>query len=104
MIRGLGVNIEGDSQEWGIVTTLDLLFKWPLENFEEAVSGAIIVTEAETGNILASASSPAYSPRQLVKYLESSGEEFLNKSMICQYPPGSIFKIVVMAAALEEEL
>ncbi|NLP31350.1 MAG: hypothetical protein GX363_09515 [Clostridiales bacterium] len=104
LIRGLGVNIEGDSQEWGIVTTLDLTIQMAAEKIlEEAkVSGAIIVTEAETGNILASASSPAYSPRQLVKYLESSGEEFLNKSMICQYPPGSIFKIVVMAAALEE--
>ncbi|NLY71771.1 MAG: hypothetical protein GX076_08880 [Clostridiales bacterium] len=104
LIRGLGIDIKGDNHEWGIVTTLDLDIQRAAEKILEEAneSGAIIVVEAATGNILASASSPSYSPKQIVKYLESSGEEFLNKSMNCQYPPGSIFKIIVIAAGLGE--
>lgn len=102
LIPGLGIRVEGDARDWGVLTTLDLDIQMKAEKVlaDASVSGAIIVTDAASGDILASASSPVFSPHQVVEYLDSNKKEFLNKA-VCQYPPGSIFKIIVAAAALE---
>ena len=103
LIPGLGIRMEGDARDWGVLTTLDLNIQRAAEQVLEdaSVSGAIIVTNAASGEILASASSPVFSPYEIYEYLDSSDKEFLNKA-VCQYPPGSIFKIAVAAAALEK--
>ncbi|MDD4582597.1 MAG: penicillin-binding protein 2 [Eubacteriales bacterium] len=104
LIPGFGINIKGESGDWGVLTTLDLEFQKIAERalFDAGVSGAVIITDSANGEILASASSPVYNPHQIVDYLQSSEKEFLNKATNCQYPPGSIFKIIVAAAALEK--
>lgn len=104
LIPGLGIRIRGEAQDWGVLTTLDLDLQKAAEKVlaDASVSGAIIVTDAASGEILVSASSPVFSPFQIEEYLESNEKEFLNKSTKCEYPPGSIFKIIVAAAALEQ--
>jgi peptidoglycan glycosyltransferase/penicillin-binding protein 2 len=47
------------------------------------------------------AAAPSYDPARVEEYLDSSNEELLNKATQSLYPPGSIFKIIVAAAALE---
>lgn len=59
----------------------------------------IIVMEPKTGAILAMANRPDYSP---AKYGESSPESRRNHAIQLNYEPGSVFKIVTSAAALEE--
>ncbi|MFH1840743.1 MAG: penicillin-binding transpeptidase domain-containing protein [Candidatus Shapirobacteria bacterium] len=65
--------------------------------------GAIVVTEAKTGQVLALASSPSFDPNQIEPSLLSDEDKpFFNRALSGAYPPGSIFKIITAAAGLEE--
>jgi len=63
-----------------------------------AISGSVIVMEPKTGAILAMASLPAYDPANYWKYDKSL---FPNPAIASSYEPGSTFKVLVMAAALD---
>ncbi|MDR2667824.1 MAG: penicillin-binding protein 2 [Puniceicoccales bacterium] len=59
----------------------------------------IIVGEAETGKILALACHPSYDPNC---FFRASMESLRNRAICDCYEPGSVFKIVTVAAGLEE--
>jgi len=63
-----------------------------------AVSGSIIVMNPETGAILAMAADPCYSPNKFYDLPE--GATF-NPLVSAQFEPGSIMKLITMAAALD---
>jgi len=66
-----------------------------------AESGVIIVQEVATGEVLAMASYPDYNPDSPAK----SPQEFLtNLAISSLYEPGSVFKLVTYAAALDSGL
>lgn len=69
---------------------------------KKVAKGAVVVMEAGTGDLLAMAGRPAYHPAQVEVYLQNGGEERFFDHCTALYPPGSIFKIAVAAAALEE--
>jgi penicillin-binding protein 2 len=81
---------------------------------EESVSnkvGAIVAINPLSGEILAMASSPTFNPNEFAKGMDKRVWERLvsnlqfplqNRVLSGQYPPGSIFKIVVALAGLEE--
>jgi len=62
-----------------------------------AEGGTIMVMDPKTGGLLASASYPTYSPAEFNKYSE---EVWRDPAISAQYEPGSIFKIITMAAGL----
>jgi penicillin-binding protein 2 len=73
--------------------------------------GAIVALNPNNGEILAFASSPSFDPNAFIDGLDKTEWErlnstentpLLNRAISGQYPPGSIFKIVVALAALEE--
>ncbi len=73
--------------------------------------GAVVVLDAHTGEILAAASSPSYDPTEFVmgisaqrwSELSNSPEQPLfNRAFQGLYPPGSIFKVLTAAAALDQ--
>ncbi len=73
--------------------------------------GAIVAIDPENGEILAMASSPAFDPNVFIRGLDldtwremvSGGDHTLqNRAISGLYPPGSIFKIAVALAGLEE--
>lgn len=67
-----------------------------------AESGTIIVMDPRNGQILAMASQPAYDPN---RYFETQPHElFANPAISQVYEPGSVFKVVTMAAALDSGL
>ncbi|QOX63167.1 penicillin-binding protein 2 [Anoxybacterium hadale] len=103
IIPGLGISSTVANPDCGVITTLDLNIQKKAEQVlkDAGRSGSIIVVDAKTGDVLAGASTPAYNPAHVEQYLNSSNEEFLNKVTQSLYPPGSIFKIIVAAAALE---
>lgn len=109
-VRGLGLAQNGVSggslQPSALVTTVDKALQEKVEEVlrERAVTGAAVVMDTETGQILAMASTPAFDPNRLDGYLASDGGELMNKALQGQYPPGSVFKIAVAAAALESGL
>lgn len=63
-----------------------------------AKAGTVIVADPKTGAILAMSSFPSYDP---VRYYEYSDEYFKNPAISDTFEPGSIFKVLVMAAALD---
>ncbi len=80
------------------------------ENYK-ADSGAVVVMEAKTGRIVAMASAPTYDPNVWVggisakDYKKLTGKDsdypLLNRAIQGQSAPGSTFKVVSTAAAIE---
>ncbi len=66
-----------------------------------AKEGSVIVMDPKSGGILAMAAYPSYDPRNFVSY-----DKILYKSPLVasSYEPGSTFKVLVMAAAIEKKL
>ncbi|MFA7412659.1 MAG: penicillin-binding transpeptidase domain-containing protein, partial [Tissierellaceae bacterium] len=69
-----------------------------------SAKGAVIVTDIESGEILALASRPNFNQKNITAYLDKDDMALYNKAVQVSYPPGSIFKIVVLLAALEEDM
>ncbi|MCQ6557128.1 penicillin-binding transpeptidase domain-containing protein [Paenibacillus mendelii] len=68
----------------------------------EPKSATVIVADPSTMDILALANRPTYNPNQ---YWEVSDyASFYNHAIMSEYEPGSTFKIVTLAAAIEEGL
>lgn len=105
-IKGIGISQDKTTESLtpsALVTTVDSPLQKKVEEIlqRKAIYGAVVILERETGQILAMASSPAFNPNQIESYLDSQGSELINKAIQGQYPPGSVFKIAVAAAALE---
>ncbi|MBI3363007.1 MAG: penicillin-binding protein 2 [Chloroflexi bacterium] len=63
-----------------------------------ATTGTIVVMDPKTGEILGMASWPTYDPNNFVNEPEANR---VNPALSAQFEPGSIFKVLTMAAALE---
>ncbi len=63
-----------------------------------ATGGTVIVEEPKTGKILAMTNSPTFNPN---KYWEFNLSSFLNPAVQAVYEPGSVFKILTMAAGID---
>ncbi len=73
-------------------------------------NGAIVVLERDTGRILSMVSSPGFNPNwadfdnfnsDWSSYFPDERQRFFNRATQGQYEPGSIFKVISMAAAME---
>lgn len=70
----------------------------------KASGGTIIVMNPKTGEVLALASRPSFDLRNPDLSDESKLALFRNRAITDQYEPGSVFKLITMAAALNEGL
>ncbi len=105
IIRGLGfrkVEAPEDGSSYSIKLTLDYHIQNIIESIMEDndINGSIVVMDVKNGDILGMASKPDFDQNNLDRYIKSSGNELINKS-IWQFDLGSIFKTVVAAAAIE---
>ncbi|GFR35770.1 peptidoglycan D,D-transpeptidase FtsI family protein [Thermobrachium celere] len=92
----------GDS----IVLTIDAKLQDRIYNRFGNDRGAAVCLNVKTGEILAMVSKPSYNPNLIDKNFEdysndNIGKPFVNKAIAEYYPPGSVFKIVTAAAAIE---
>lgn len=88
-----------------LVLTIDRTVQYVVEEqlrrvIEEtgAESGTIIVMDPRTGAILAMANLPCYQPYD---YFDAEDGMLLNPAVSKQYEPGSVMKLITMAAALD---
>lgn len=84
--------------------TLDARLQREAARLLEGKRGAAVVIDPRTGDILALASAPAFDPNRLTPELFSGDREraaLLNRAIRGLYPPGSTFKVVTAALALE---
>lgn len=65
----------------------------------KAKSGFVVIMDPDTGGIIAMASYPTYDPKLYFKFDKSL---FKNPIIADAYEPGSVFKIFIMAAAIDE--
>jgi penicillin-binding protein 2 len=94
-----------------VITTVDRRIQEAAERAMVGRSGAVIVMDPRNGDVLAMTSSPAFELDRLTGNLDK--EEWLkvirdpltplmNRALQSQYAPGSVFKVVVAAAGLQE--
>ena len=94
--------IMGDS----IVLTLDARLQTYIYNQLQGYKAGAIILEPATGKLLAMVSTPSFDPNTLsdnysILTDDTEGSPLLNRAAQGKYPPGSVFKIVTAAAALE---
>ena len=93
-----------------LTLTLDLALQQQAEALLEGKKGAIVVIDVNTGGVLALASAPAFDPNMFARRFSSSEWDALtsdpakpmqNRALQSAYPPGSIFKLMMAVAGLE---
>ncbi|MBW2056572.1 MAG: penicillin-binding protein 2 [Deltaproteobacteria bacterium] len=96
-----------------VVLTIDLEVQKAVEDLLVGKIGAAVAIDPMSGRILAMASSPSFNPdlfasgicrEDWITLLNTPFHPLQNKAIQGQYPPGSVFKIITAAAALEEGL
>jgi len=83
--------------------TIDLDLQIAAEKALGNREGAVVILDPKTGEILALVSHPNYDPNRVWEALKHGRHPFMNRAL-ATYPPGSIFKVVTLTAALEEKL
>jgi penicillin-binding protein 2 len=106
LIPGLGykrLRLADSSGPSHVVLTLDSRVQKIVENVMDRYvnKGAVVVMLPATGEILAMASRPGFDANNLDQYLGRDAAPLLNRA-VAAYQPGSVFKLAVAAAALEE--
>jgi penicillin-binding protein 2 len=94
-----------------VVTTVDRRIQEAAERAMEGHAGAVVVMDPRSGDVLAMVSTPAFALDQFtgtigreawVQLIRDPAHPMLNRAVQSQYAPGSVFKIVVAAAGLQE--
>jgi penicillin-binding protein 2 len=91
--------------------TIDLDLQIAAEEALEGKPGAIVAMNPRTGEILAMVSRPAFDPNEFAvrisrdewnTLVNDPGKPLLNKAIQAQLAPGSVFKIIMSTAGLQE--
>jgi len=94
-----------------VVTTVDRRIQEAAERAMEGHAGAVVVLDPRDGDVLAMVSTPAFALDQFtgtidrdawVQLIRNPAHPMLNRTVQSQYAPGSVFKIIVAAAGLQE--
>jgi penicillin-binding protein 2 len=94
-----------------VITTVDRRLQEAAERAMSGRSGAVIVMDPRNGDVLAMTSSPAFELDRLtgsldrdewLKVLRDPLTPLMNRALQSQYAPGSVFKVIVAAAGLQE--
>ncbi len=96
--------------EDALVSNIQKIASGGFERVYDAKAGAAVVMNVNTGEVLAMASYPDYTPSDFVggisnenwaKYRDNTSKPLVNKAMQNSYSPGSTFKMVTAIAGLE---
>lgn len=95
-----------------IQTTIDISLQQIGEKvFSPEFIGAMIIIDPANGDILAVISRPTFDPNMFLSPIPADQwkelqeqKPFLNRAFNASYPPGSIFKLITVSAALEHNM
>jgi peptidoglycan glycosyltransferase len=116
--RLLGSRITGiltgrDPKGGSVVLTINAAAQQAAYTAMAKQKGAVVAIDPETGAILAAVSTPSYDPNSLSSHdadaiiaadktlTTDPAQPMLNRAFQQNYPPGSVFKVIVSAAALK---
>ena len=104
LLSGVAPEIENTlaNSKGGVALTLDSQVQKIAQRAADRYlpQGAVVVSEASTGRVLAMVSTPGFQPDTVGDLLQDKRSPLLNRAL-CHYNCGSVFKIVSVAAALE---
>jgi len=108
VIRGEGLAVNtaaADPARRNVVTTIDRNIQQAVETAmdEHIESGAVVVMQAGSGDILAMASRPGYNPSPAMigqSFASRQGDVYVDHCTSL-FQPGSVFKVVLAAAAID---
>jgi len=107
-VRVLGVKEPVKGQD--IALTIDSRIQKAAMDLLVGRKGAMVVMDLDKGEILAMASSPSFDPnffvegnRVVSQYCADPQAPLLNRAIGGQYPPGSVFKVIMALCALENK-
>lgn len=95
-----GISQPGNS----VKLTIDSRIQSAAEQALSGMSGAIVVLDPRTGAVLASATAPSYDNNDVetsISATEESGVSMYDRATQALYTPGSTFKVITLAAALD---
>ncbi len=96
-----------------VYLTIDRELQKNAEKALRGFTGAVVVLERDSGRVLAMASSPGFDSNMFAAQNPNGGAQYaalsqnsplLNRATQGQYPLGSVFKIITMAAGMESGL
>jgi len=92
-----------ESRGFDVCLTIDSRVQRVVEEVADELvpAGAVVVLSVPDADVLAMASRPGYDRARVEEYLEAPRSPLVNRA-VTAYPPGSVFKMVVAAAALQE--
>lgn len=106
LLAGLGYRIikddERKNRKLDIKLTLDYHIQDIIEKALDSrnLTGAIVVEDVNTGDIVGICSKPDFDPNDIEKYLTNNKRPLFNRA-VAQYNMGSVFKLVDLAAIFE---
>jgi len=107
------VRIQKPLKGQDIRISMDIHAQIEAEKSLQGKAGAVVALKADTGEVLAMASSPSFDPNLFVAGIEHSqwqalikdpDKPLMNRAIQNQYPPGSTFKTITALSALETGL
>lgn len=108
LVQGLGYRILAPNvynDEAQIKLTLDYHIQNIVENVLDSnkITGAVVVEDVNSGDILAMASKPDFNQNSIERYLKSGQKELFNRAA-GSYSLGSIFKVIDVAQLFESNI
>jgi peptidoglycan glycosyltransferase len=113
-VRRLSDYVTGNAPKGGtVVLTIDPQAQAAAFRGLQGKRGAVVALDPRSGAVLAMASTPSYDPARLSSFdpadirayyaqlTDAADDPLLNRAISKTYPPGSTFKVVTAAAALE---
>ncbi len=94
-----------------ITLSIDINTQIEAENAFKRKSGALMAIDPRNGKVIAFVSLPSFNPNEFIhgisqdrwnKLINNPRHPMLNRVLQSQYPPGSVFKLIVAIAGLEE--
>lgn len=107
LLKTVSVILPSDGEK--IQLSIDLELQKKAYELIKNKKGAVIASIPKTGEILVLTSSPSFDPQDFEnnnnpgKYFLDKNQPLFNRATEGVYPPGSLFKLIVATAALEEK-
>lgn len=94
------------NNEKNLKLTIDSTIQKKVENIvdKEENPTAVVISDVQTGEILAMSSRPNFNQNKIEESLNKTDGQLQNRVISATYPPGSVFKIAVLFAALENKV
>jgi penicillin-binding protein 2 len=106
-------SMKGEEPDPGgeVITSIDRRIQEAAERAMEGRAGAVVVMDPRNGDVLAMTSSPSFALDRLTgnlsredwrRLVSDPRAPLMNRALQSQYAPGSVFKVIVAAAGLQQ--